>query len=69
MAELGDRLKLSWWPLIRDLEANLMDASGPAVVEIKILVNQQGLPLLWTKPAIKELHPRRDMGKLLDLLG
>jgi len=65
---LTDDIKPQWLNVIRRLQSACHGNQGLAVLSIRVLVDAQGEPVLWTEPQRVKLEPRSTkLETLLDL--
>ena len=65
---LTDDVKPQWLNVIRRLQAACHGNQGLAVLSIRVLVDAEGEPLLWTEPTRVKLEPKSaKLETLLDL--
>ena len=66
--DLTDDIKPQWLNVIRRLQSACHGNQGLAVLSIRVLVDAQGEPVLWTEPQRVKLEPRSTkLETLLDL--
>ncbi len=61
-------IRPAWLNVIRALQAACHRNRGYATVTVKVLVDRDNMPVLWSEPRLEKIHPRtppRDI--LLDL--
>lgn len=61
-----------WLPLMRRLRKEAKDGGHCAVISLRVVVDQDGMPRHWTVPQRLSLEPRaasEDLVKLLDTLA
>jgi hypothetical protein len=61
-------IKPCWFNPIRRLQSVAAKSAGMAIVSMKFLIDEKGVPVQWTDPAIVYLEPKRDTKTILDLL-
>ena len=65
---LTDDIKPQWLNVIRRLQSACHGNQGLAVLSIRVLVDAQGEPVLWTEPQRVKLEPKSaKLETLLDL--
>lgn len=63
-------IKPMWLNVVRRLQSVSRKQAGYAVVSIRVLVNSDGEPLLWSDPTVARLEPMRAAERFLsELLG
>lgn len=66
--DLTDDIKPQWLNVIRRLQSACYGNQGLAVLSIRVLVDADGEPVLWTEPQRVKLEPRSaGLETLLDL--
>lgn len=62
-------IKPHWFNVIRRLQSVARESNqGLAVIEIKVMVDGDGTPVVWTEPKKKLLEPKRAAQQVLDML-
>lgn len=62
-------IKSPWLNVIRRLQSIARcDNQGMAIIELKILVDQEGNPRFWTEPEITRIEPKKAAEEILLLL-
>jgi len=65
---LTDDIKPQWLNVVRRLQSACYGNQGLAVLSIRVLVDAEGEPLLWTEPTRVKLEPKSaKLETLLDL--
>lgn len=65
-----DDIRPQWFNVIRRLQSIAKENSqGLAILEVRILVDGEGSPIVWTSPKRTALEPKRQGEQLLNLLG
>jgi hypothetical protein len=57
-----------WFNPIRRLQSVASKSKGMAIISMKILIDEDGLPVQWTDPTLTKLEPKRDLETILKLL-
>lgn len=61
---------LDWLKVIRRLQSCARKQEGYAVVSLRVLVNQDGIPVNWTSPTMTLIEPKgRDCSEVMLMLG
>ena len=68
MSDLPLDVKPEWLNPIRRLQSVASKSKGMAIVSMRFVVNENGLPVQWTDPKITLLEPKSDRQTILDLL-
>ena len=55
-----------WYNVIRRSSKNVV---GCAIVSINVVINDRGVPVIWTEPKCTLIEPMKDNTQLLELLG
>ena len=60
----------NWFNVIRRIQSigRSRNVVGCAIVSINVVINESGVPLLWSEPKCTLLEPMKDNMLLLDLL-
>ena len=60
----------NWFNVIRRIQSigRSKNVVGCAIVSINVVINESGVPLLWSEPKCTLLEPMKDNMMLLDLL-
>jgi hypothetical protein len=60
----------NWLNVIRRIQSvgRSRNVVGCAIVSINVVINERGVPLLWSEPKCTLLEPMKDNMMLLDLL-
>ncbi len=66
--ELPLDVKPQWLNPIRRLQSVAQKSNGMAIVSMKFVVDENGLPVQWSDPKITMLEPKSDRNTILDLL-
>ncbi len=61
-------VKPEWLNPIRRLQSVAQKSNGMAIVSMRFLVNEVGVPVQWTDPKITMLEPKSDRNTIFDLL-
>lgn len=61
-------VKPEWLNPIRRLQSVASKSRGMAIVSMRFVVNENGVPVQWTDPKITLLEPKSDRRTILDLL-
>jgi hypothetical protein len=65
---ITDDIKPQWLNVIRRLQSACYGNQGLAVLSIRVLVDSEGEPVLWTEPSRVKLEPKSaGLEMLLDL--
>lgn len=62
-------IKSAWLPLVRRLQSACADNQGFAVLTVRILVDSEGSPRLWTSPEVCKIEPKKGKDDLLTILS
>lgn len=68
MSEVPLDVKAEWLNPIRRLQSVAQKSNGMAIVSMRFLVDENGLPVQWTDPKITLLEPKSDRTTIMDLL-
>lgn len=66
--ELPLDVKPEWMNPIRRLQSVAQKSNGMAIVSMKFVVDENGIPVQWSDPKITMLEPKSDRNTILDLL-
>ncbi len=58
-----------WLNLVRRLEQLAMSQQGHAILHITVVVNNHGVPLVWTTPQMTLIEPKDASQSFLDILS
>ena len=61
-------VKPEWLNPIRRLQSVAQKSNGMAIITMRFVVNEEGLPVQWSDPTMVKLEPKRDRNTILDLL-
>jgi hypothetical protein len=61
-------IRTPWMNVIRSLQSHARSQSGLAILNITILVNQDGIPVGWTTPRRTCFEPKANADQLLEIL-
>jgi hypothetical protein len=65
---LPEDIKKEWYDPIRRLQATASQNRGLAIIRIRFVVNENGVPVCWSEPEMTKIERKRDAGKILDML-
>jgi hypothetical protein len=68
MSDIPLDIKPEWLNPIRRLQSVARKSNGMAIVSMKFVVDENGLPVQWTDPKITLLEPKSDRNTILELL-
>lgn len=54
--------------IIRSIQSHARQQCGVAIIELRILVNQNGLPVTWTTPKVTRFEPKGSADQIIDFL-
>jgi hypothetical protein len=57
-----------WFPILRHLRGMAKSSSGLAVLQVRVIVDEFGSPMLWNTPTIDKLLPRATRDEALSEL-
>lgn len=64
-----DDIRPQWFNVIRRLQSVARDGNqGLAVIDMRVLVDEDGVPVIWTEPKRLLLEPKRMSQHVLELL-
>ena len=60
-----------WYNVIRRIQSvgRSKNVVGCAIVSINVVINDRGVPVIWTEPKCTLIEPMKDNTQLLELLG
>jgi hypothetical protein len=61
-------LKTPWFNVLRSLQSHARQQCGVAILEIRILVKEDGLPVTWTTPRVTKFEPKANSDQIIDFL-
>ena len=64
---MADDIKPKWFSVIRRLQS-VSKSNGAAIITIKILVDQNGDPVLWTEPEKLLIEPSSKASSIINFL-
>ncbi len=64
-----DDIRPQWFNVIRRLQSVARkNNQGLAVLDVRVLVDENGTPVIWTEPNVTLLEPKRMSEHVLELL-
>ena len=66
--ELPLDVKPEWMNPIRRLQSVAQKSNGMAIITMRFVVNEFGVPVQWSDPKITMLEPKSDRNTILELL-
>jgi hypothetical protein len=61
-------IKTPWLNVLRSLQSHARQQSGVAILEIRILVKDDGLPIAWTTPRVTKFEPKANADQIIEFL-
>lgn len=58
-------IRSRWMHVVRRLQSLGCKQNGCAIITIKVMVDENGEPLLWTTPEMVQLEPRESTQKFM----
>lgn len=66
-------LKTPWLSILARLQSVAVEQRGNAVLTIRVVVDEKGLPIFWSEPKMTRLEPmsrtREWLNKLVELIS
>ncbi len=67
--DIQPQFLLQWFNIIRRIQSVSKNGNnGIAIVNMRIVVDQDGRPRLWTEPTVTRLEPKRSSDDIIRLL-
>jgi hypothetical protein len=61
-------IRTPWFNVLRSLQAHARQQSGVAILEIRILVKEDGIPITWTTPQVTKFEPKANADQIIEFL-
>lgn len=68
MTILPEDIKAEWLNVVRRLQSVAGKSSGAAIIQMTIVIDQNGDPSFWAEPVMTKLEPKRCTSEILNLL-
>lgn len=67
MKKLPEDIQQSWYNIIRRFQS-VAKSDGVSIIQLTILVDDNGNPILWSNPNIIKIEPKANKEKVIDIL-
>ena len=57
-----------WFDVVRRLQSSTSNVRTVSILQLNIVIDKNGDPLLWTEPKLTKLEPRSGRQAVVDLL-
>ena len=65
MNDLPQDIKPDWLNVIRRLQSIGRQQAGYGIVTIQVIVDANGIPVLWNEPELKRLEPQTRVAEMI----
>ena len=63
-----DDIRRKWFDVVRRMQSTTSNVTTVSILQVNIVVDKNGDPLVWTEPRLTKLEPRSARQAVVDLL-